>query len=130
VSGETAQEIMANQLRKNVKAIRAAVIKEETAADGRAIRRLLVESVVLLQEQIDQVVHLLPSLPPPNHKVDAPSFFLLNRLAETGRLGRTQWLEAVARQADVFVKTMRQRGLSHKEVDKLDRLLGMEPNKE
>jgi hypothetical protein len=43
---------------------------------------------------------------------------------------RMVWLEAVAAQARVFVQTMRQTGLSHAEVDKLDLLLSEEPEVE
>lgn len=127
---KTAQSILASEVRKTVSAIRASMVKEETPADARAIHRLLVEAVVHLQEQMDQIVARLPTLPPPNHRAGAPSLFLATRLSQEGQLERDQWLEAVAKQARSFVQTMRQRGLSHQEVDKLDRLLGMEPNKE
>jgi hypothetical protein len=127
---ETAQSILANEVRKSVAAIRTALVKEETPADARAIHRLLVEAVMRLQEQIDDVASMLPPLPRSKQRKGAPSPFLVTRLSQQGRLERDQWLEAVAKQARVFVQTMRQRGLSHQEVDTLDRLLGMEPNKE
>ena len=127
---ETAQSILASEVRKTVAAIRASMVKEETPADSRAINRLLVEAVMRLQEEIDQVVAVLPPLPRSKQRGGAPSLFLATRLSQQGLLERDQWLEAVAKQARTFVQTMRQRGLSHEEVDKLDRLLGMEPNKE